>query len=65
LPTFEGRARSAPAGGDFKVEGTPVTGQRPLTDGETIQIGSTFLVFKSASAGVPDQPNWPPTPERR
>jgi hypothetical protein len=37
--------------GGVRVEGSPIDGRRPLTDGETIEVGTTFLVFKSASAG--------------
>ncbi len=37
--------------GAVRVEGSPIDGRRPLTDGETIEIGTTLLVFKSASAG--------------
>jgi hypothetical protein len=38
--------------GAVQVEGSAIDGRRALTDGETIEIGTTFLVFKSASAGT-------------
>ena len=41
----------APLGGEVKVEGTPTTERRPLTDGETLQLGAGVYVFKLASAG--------------
>jgi hypothetical protein len=41
----------APLGGAVRVEGNPIDGRTPLTDGETIEVGSSFLVFKSASVG--------------
>jgi hypothetical protein len=37
--------------GPVRVEGAQIDGTRPLTDGETIEIGTSFFVFKSASAG--------------
>lgn len=40
-----------PLRGQVRVEGDPIDGRAPLTDGETIELGSTFLVFKSASVG--------------
>jgi hypothetical protein len=40
-----------PLRGPVRVEGNPIDGRAPLTDGETIELGSTFLVFKSASVG--------------
>ena len=40
-----------PLGGTVRVEGGEITGPQALTDGETIQIGATSLVFRSASAG--------------
>jgi hypothetical protein len=36
-------------GGAVKVEGTTITGKRPLVDGETIEIGASRYVFKCVS----------------
>jgi hypothetical protein len=41
----------SPRQGGVRVEGAPIDGPRSLTDGETIEIGTSFFVFKSASAG--------------
>ena len=38
-----------PVGGSVKLEGENVTGRKPLVDGETLEIGSGFFVFKAAS----------------
>jgi hypothetical protein len=40
-----------PLAGSVKVEGAAITGARPLTDGETLQLGAGVYVFKSASVG--------------
>jgi len=38
-----------PIGGAVKVEGESVSGRKPLVDGETLEIGGGFFVFKAAS----------------
>jgi hypothetical protein len=38
-----------PIGGPLKVEGETVTDRKALVDGETIEIGGGFFVFKAAS----------------
>jgi hypothetical protein len=41
----------SPLAGSTRVEGGPVDERRVLSDGDTIEVGLSFLVFKSASAG--------------
>jgi hypothetical protein len=48
---IDGRYAIAPAEGPVLVEGEPITAERPLADGETIQIGREVLVFKCVVAG--------------
>jgi hypothetical protein len=38
-----------PVGGSVRLEGETVSGRKPLVDGETLEIGSGFFVFKAAS----------------
>src|SRR5262249_10089449 len=46
----------APLGGVVRVEGSEVAGRHVLTDGETLEVGITFLVFKSAGVGNVSNP---------
>jgi hypothetical protein len=47
----DGEFSIAPLSGGVKVEGQSVGQRQPLTDGETIDLGSGIYVFKSASVG--------------
>ena len=38
-----------PVGGAVRLEGETVSDRKPLVDGETLEIGSGFFVFKAAS----------------
>ena len=48
---LDGQYRIAPADGTVIVEGETITAERPLADGETVQIGKEVLVFKCVVAG--------------
>ena len=45
----EGEYSVEPIGGPVRVEGETVSARKPLVDGETLEIGGGFFVFKAAS----------------
>ena len=45
----EGEYSVEPIGGPVRVEGETVSSRKPLVDGETLEIGGGFFVFKAAS----------------
>ena len=46
-----GQFAVSPLHGQFKVEGKPVTSERPLVDGETLEFGQGQFVFKAILDG--------------
>jgi len=51
ITTERGEFSIAPIGGEVTVEGVAIGARQVLSDGETIGIGGSLFVFKSASAG--------------